>query len=121
MAFQHATSLEALPPNTMRGFTIAGIPVLLVREGYQVYALDSRCGHQGGPLPEGTLRGHVVTCPWHGSQYDATTGRAIVGPYRIAGVSRLLTPLAKRRKTYPARITGGEVEIDLGDATNAPA
>jgi nitrite reductase/ring-hydroxylating ferredoxin subunit len=74
MAFQHASSLDDLPPNSMRGVTIASTPVLLVREGDQVYALEPRCGHMGGPLAEGTLQGHVVTCPWHGSQYDARTG-----------------------------------------------
>jgi nitrite reductase/ring-hydroxylating ferredoxin subunit len=121
MAFQHASSLEELPPNSMRAVTVASTPVLLVREGDQVYALEPRCGHMGGPLPEGTLQGHIVTCPWHGSQYDARTGRAIRGPYRIPGVSRLLTGLAKPRTTYPAQIAGGSVEVDLDAARRASA
>ena len=121
MTFQYASSLAELPPNSMRGVTIASTPVLLVREGDQVYALEPRCGHMGGPLAEGTLQGHIVTCPWHGSQYDARTGRAIRGPYRIPGVSRLLTGLAKPRKTYPARILGGSVEVDLEAASPAAA
>ena len=98
MAFQYASSLEDLPPNSMRAVPLASTPVLLVREGDQVYALEPRCGHMGGPLPEGTLQGHIVTCPWHGSQYDVRTGRAIRGPYRIPGVSRLLTGLARRAR-----------------------
>jgi nitrite reductase/ring-hydroxylating ferredoxin subunit len=117
MAFQHASSLDDLPPNSMRSVTIASAPVLLVRERDQVYALEPRCGHMGGPLAEGTLQGHVVTCPWHGSQYDARTGHAIRGPYRIPGVSRLLTGLAKQRMTYPARIMGESVEVDLDGTT----
>jgi nitrite reductase/ring-hydroxylating ferredoxin subunit len=119
MTFQHASSLDELPPNSMRGVTIANTPVLLVREGDQVYALEPRCGHMGGPLAEGTLQGHVVTCPWHGSQYDVRTGLAIRGPYRIPGVSRLLTGLAKQRTTYPARIVGENVEVDLDSTTRA--
>ncbi len=121
MAFQHAASLEELPPNSMRAVTVASTSVLLVREGDQVYALEPRCGHMGGPLPEGTLEGHIVTCPWHGSQYDARTGHAVRGPYRIPGVSRLLTGLAKPRTTYPARIVSGSVEVDLDTAQRASA
>src|SRR5262249_11522729 len=120
MAFQHASSLDALLPNSMRAVTVADTPVLLVREGDQVYALEPRCGHMGGPLPDGTLQGHVVTCPWHGSQYDVRTGRALRGPVGIPGVSRLLTGLAKARTTYAARIVGGSVEVDL-EAASRPA
>jgi nitrite reductase/ring-hydroxylating ferredoxin subunit len=74
----------------------------------------------GGPLPEGTLQGHVVTCPWHGSQYDVRTGRALRGPYRLPIVSRLLKGLAKPATTYPARLVGGSVEVDL-EAASRPA
>jgi nitrite reductase/ring-hydroxylating ferredoxin subunit len=121
MAFQHASSLDELLPNGMRAVTLSGTSVLLVREGDQVYALEPQCGHMGGPLPDGTLEGHVVTCPWHGSQYDVRTGRALRGPYRIPVVSRLLTGLAKPRTTYPARIVSGGVEVDLDAASRTAA
>lgn len=38
------------------------------------YAIDDVCPHQGGPLGEGELDGTVVTCPWHGWEFDVTTG-----------------------------------------------
>jgi nitrite reductase (NADH) small subunit len=38
------------------------------------YAMDDVCPHQGGPLGEGELDGTTVTCPWHGWEYDVTTG-----------------------------------------------
>jgi nitrite reductase/ring-hydroxylating ferredoxin subunit len=38
------------------------------------YALHNSCLHRGGPVCEGTLEGDVLTCPWHGYQYDVTTG-----------------------------------------------
>ncbi|MBS0209828.1 MAG: Rieske 2Fe-2S domain-containing protein [Planctomycetes bacterium] len=41
----------------------------------QFHALDGVCPHQGGPLGKGNLAGHVVTCPWHGWQFDVCTGR----------------------------------------------
>ena len=38
------------------------------------HAIDNTCVHRGGPLGEGELKGAIVTCPWHGWQYDVTTG-----------------------------------------------
>lgn len=40
----------------------------------EYHALDGVCPHQGGPLGKGNLEGCVVTCPWHGWQFDVTTG-----------------------------------------------
>lgn len=62
------------------------------------YALDGVCPHQGGPLGQGELRGCVVTCPWHGWQFDVTTGqhrlsKSIVHPkfaVRVEGESVLV-------------------------------
>lgn len=39
------------------------------------HALDGVCPHQGGPLGNGTLEGCIVTCPWHGWQFDVRTGQ----------------------------------------------
>ena len=38
------------------------------------YAIDNTCKHRGGPLGEGSLSNTTVTCPWHGWEYDVTTG-----------------------------------------------
>ena len=39
------------------------------------YAISDTCTHEGGPLSEGELEGSVVTCPWHGWQFDVETGK----------------------------------------------
>lgn len=41
----------------------------------QFFALDGVCPHQGGPLGKGLLAGCLVTCPWHGWQFDVRTGQ----------------------------------------------
>jgi hypothetical protein len=35
------------------------------------------CNHAGGPLHQGKLEGKIVTCPWHGSQWDVTNGNLV--------------------------------------------
>lgn len=63
------------------------------------YAIENTCPHAGGPLAEGPLTGDVVTCPWHGSRFNVTTGA-------------VLSPPAKRSvKSFPVRITGSDVEV----------
>jgi nitrite reductase/ring-hydroxylating ferredoxin subunit len=37
------------------------------------------CMHHGGPL---VLEGDRFTCQWHGSEFDARTGKALSGPVR---------------------------------------
>ena len=69
-----AAEQELLPGSC--GEYIAGqrIIALFNVEG-RFYALDGICPHQGGPLGKGSLAGCIVTCPWHGFQFDVTTGR----------------------------------------------
>lgn len=63
------------------------IAVFLTSEG--VFAVDAMCAHQGGPLAQGKLNGKCLTCPWHGWQYNVTsgtnmlTGRKMLATYRV--------------------------------------
>ncbi len=65
------------------------------------YALDNRCMHVGGPLGEGKVEGTSVTCPWHGSRFDITTGEVLGPPAR--------RPVA----AYPVRVVGNDVQVEL--------
>ncbi len=44
------------------------------------HALDGVCPHQGGPLGQGVLEGCIVTCPWHGWQFDVRNGQSQLSP-----------------------------------------
>ena len=44
------------------------------------HAIDGICPHAGGPLANGCVTGTVVTCPWHGWQFDVTNGRHQLTP-----------------------------------------
>jgi nitrite reductase/ring-hydroxylating ferredoxin subunit len=59
---------------------VNGVPVAVFRVGNQLYGLDARCTHVGGPLDQGTLEGPQVTCPWHHSVFDVRDGKVIRGP-----------------------------------------
>ena len=74
------------------------IAIFKTEDGY--FATDGMCAHQGGPLAKGAVDGNCVTCPWHGWQYDVTSGK------------NMLTG-RKMLSTYPVEIRGDEVWLAL--------
>ena len=77
--------------------------VCLARVEGCLYAFTDNCTHISGPLNEGELEGHVLTCPWHGAQFDVRTGQVVRGPAR------------QDILTYPVRVEGNDVLICLPD------
>ena len=68
-------SRHACAPGTARECIAADRIVALFNVDDQIYALDGICPHQGGPLGKGRLDGPIVTCPWHGRQFNVRTGQ----------------------------------------------
>ncbi len=58
----------------------AGKAIALFNVAGKFYAIDNTCKHRGGPLGDGELDGTNVTCPWHGWEYDVTTGANLDDP-----------------------------------------
>ena len=80
---------------------LEGQKIALFRGDGALYALSDTCTHRGGPLSEGTVEATEVTCPWHGAKFDIRTG-AVLGPPARQGV-----------RSYPVRVTGSGVEIEV--------
>ncbi|MEL7098699.1 MAG: Rieske 2Fe-2S domain-containing protein [Pseudomonadota bacterium] len=64
----------------------------------QLSAIANACAHQNGPLGEGRIVDCLVTCPWHGFQYDVRTGRSPA-------------PFTETVPTYRLRANGNTVEV----------
>ncbi len=54
----------------------SGDRVAVFRHGGVLHAIGNACAHQNGPLGEGKVEDCLVTCPWHGFQYDLRNGRS---------------------------------------------
>lgn len=63
------------PPGSGAEAVAAGRVVAVFNLDGTFYALDGVCPHQGGPLARGDLSGCIVSCPWHGWQFDVRTGQ----------------------------------------------
>lgn len=71
---------DALPDGQVIEVIIGGTAICVARVGDRHYAISNTCAHAGGPLGEGQLDRTVVTCPYHGWQYDVTDGRCLTNP-----------------------------------------
>ena len=64
-----------------------------------IFAMDDRCPHRGGPLSDGIVHGHKVTCPLHSWVFSLATGAA-------EGAD------AGRVRTHAVRVEGGRILLD---------
>ena len=101
MGFVRAAKTSDIAPGTIHEAQVAGMLVAVARVGDKFHAISNICLHRGGPLGQGVMDGAVVTCPWHGWQFDVTTGK--VRQNQTVGVA-----------CYPVEIRGDEVFVDLG-------
>jgi nitrite reductase (NADH) small subunit len=99
MAFLRAARKDEIPDGTIREYQVDGKTVALANVGGTIYAIDNVCLHRGGPLGGGVMNGKVVTCPWHGWEYDVTTGKVAQNP--AVGVS-----------CYKLEIRGEDIFVD---------
>ena len=78
--FVKVAAAAELEPGSGRTCDVNGTPVAVFNVDGAVHAIDNVCLHRQGPLGEGALEGKQVTCPWHGWQYDVTSGACLTRP-----------------------------------------
>lgn len=97
-----------LAPGERRIETLGGFSVGVFNVDGEYYAMKNDCPHQRAPLCEGQITGtntsdtpgeynwerdgQIVTCPWHGWEFDVTTGESVFNPHRV------------KAKTFEARV-----------------
>ena len=100
MSWIEVGQLSSFAEGEAREIVVLDRIVAVCRVSDRVYALDGICPHQGGPLGKGQLAGCVLTCPWHGWQFDVTDGQSLLSP-------------AVKQPTLAARVDDGRVWIEL--------
>ena len=74
-SFVRAARKDDIPAGKIYEFQVAGKAIAIANVAGKFHAINSVCVHQAGPLGEGGWKDQIVTCPWHGWQYDVTTGK----------------------------------------------
>jgi len=65
----------------------------------EVFALEDRCPHKGGPLSQGIVHGKKVTCPMHGWNVELISGCAVAPDVGCA-------------REFPVKLEAGRVWLD---------
>lgn len=99
--------VQDIPPGTGRTVEIKGIWIAVFNVEGTFYAIDNACPHAGGPLGEGTLRGSVVECPWHGWKFNVVTGQRENNPNFEVPCCRV-------------RVEGDHIQVSLPPGLVAP-
>ncbi len=96
--FVKMATLAELPVGGAMEVEFEGRVYALFNIDGQISVIDGICPHQGGPLAEGCLEGTMVTCPWHGWQFDVRSGKTPLGP-KI------------KQAVFEVKIEGGDVLV----------
>src|SRR3954468_18434313 len=108
-------SLTELPDGGQLLGHSGGEPVLVVRQGEEIFAVGATCTHYGGPLAEGVVTGDTVHCPWHHACFSLRTGEAVRAPalnpvscYEVRHQGDLIRVGAKKAQAQPAARPAGD-------------
>ena len=131
---------DEVPPGERKIVSIGGRSIGVFNVAGEYFALNNRCPHQGGALCEGKLWGSlratapgefeysptrdIVTCPWHGWEFDVRTGqswcdptRLRVRPYKVTVEDAAPAPGMVKGpylvETYPVSVEGSYLVVEL--------
>jgi nitrite reductase/ring-hydroxylating ferredoxin subunit len=90
-----------LADETVVGARVGNTLVALARVCGAWFAVEAWCTHAECPLSDGWVEDEAIRCACHGSLFDLATGAPLEGPADEAV------------RTYPTRVVGERVEIDV--------
>ncbi len=78
--FVKIAKTSEVPAGTARSFVVENEVVAVFNLNNNYYALKDQCSHMDLPLSDGMLEDDVVTCAYHGAEFDIKTGEALCAP-----------------------------------------
>lgn len=100
--FVKVARTNEIEPGQAKIVDVKGKEIALFNVGGEYFAIDNMCTHEEASLAEGEIAGYEVTCPLHGAKFDVRSG-AVLGP-----------PAYEDVVSYPVRVSGSDVEVDVG-------
>jgi 3-phenylpropionate/trans-cinnamate dioxygenase ferredoxin subunit len=99
--FVEVAAAEELPNGERLFVEIDATPIVLFNIGDQLFAIGDVCSHDDGPLGDGELSDHEISCPRHGASFDVRSGKVLSLPAIID------------IPAYPVRVVNGQIQIGL--------
>lgn len=99
--FKTVMKVSNISEGQIKEITINGKVIIIMQSGGSYYALEGICSHEHNPLAGGFVEGKVLTCPWHGAQFDIRTGKV------------LALPATTHLTTYEIKVDEGEIKVKI--------
>jgi nitrite reductase/ring-hydroxylating ferredoxin subunit len=121
--YVQACRTDDVPEGTAKVVDLGNLKLVVARSGDEYFAFGRRCPHMGGCLEKGTIRGTVVTCPWHKARFDMADGgwvRWVQRPFWRRMLSSLY-PYALKHDiaSYDVKVDGDQVLVRGRDGREA--
>ena len=97
-------ALEEVPEGGSKAVSMGdGRSIALFNVQDRIYATDNQCPHMGYPLTRGSVRRGVLTCDWHGRNFDLEGG----GCFQFE---------CDDLQTFPVEVRDGDIWVQVEDA-----
>jgi nitrite reductase/ring-hydroxylating ferredoxin subunit len=96
-----------IPDGERRIIQVGDLSVGVFHHNGAWYAMHNSCLHRGGPVATGKLEGDTITCPWHGYQYDVTSGQLLLDRHACL-------------PTYRVEVRDGQVYVYIPELIRDP-
>jgi nitrite reductase/ring-hydroxylating ferredoxin subunit len=123
--------MSELPPGQRKIVEAEGRSIGVFNVHGRFYALRNSCPHQAAPLCRGAIKGmampgkpgeyswaregEILRCPWHGWEFDITTGRSVFNPHKTRVKTYEVTVEADDEavETFPVTVESGLVILHV--------
>ncbi|MEZ4569221.1 MAG: Rieske (2Fe-2S) protein [Thermomicrobiales bacterium] len=91
--------VSEFPNNSREIIQVGRQSIGVINVDGEFFALRNHCPHQGAPLCLGMISGttiagepyeynygrenEIITCPWHGWEFEISTGQSVFNPHRV--------------------------------------
>lgn len=96
--FVKVARADDIAPGRGKAFVVGKSEIAVFNVGGNFHAMDNACGHVGMPLADGDMNGPIVTCPFHGWQWNVVNGANVAD-------------IGTKMRTYPCKVEGGDILV----------
>jgi 3-phenylpropionate/trans-cinnamate dioxygenase ferredoxin subunit len=100
----HIAKTKDIEDEAGKAFKIGDLEIAVWKTGGKFYATDDICTHAYASLADGYVEDGCVECPLHAGRFEIATGKAMGAP--------VFTDI----KTYPLRVEGEDIIVEIPDA-----
>jgi nitrite reductase (NADH) small subunit len=135
MANHRVGTTGEIPPGARKIVQVENRSIGVFNVNGTYYAIRNNCPHQGAPLCQGRLtglamhsmpgkyrygrEGEIISCPWHGWEFDLTNGKSIYDPHKclVKTYEVIVEPRTASQAGLGAAVMEEETMIDTYPVT----